>query len=49
MEINADQTDPVGVIDNISTLKLIKKYIIQICSGITRGRVLKGELYAQRF
>ena len=22
--------------------------IIQICSGITRGRVLNGELYAQR-
>ena len=24
------------------------KHIIQICSGITRGRVLNGELYAQR-
>ena len=24
------------------------KYIIQICSGITRGRVLNGELYEQR-
>ena len=23
-------------------------YIIHICSGITRRRVLKGELYAQR-
>ena len=23
--------------------------IIQMCSGITRGRVLSGELYAQRF
>ena len=23
-------------------------YIIQICSGITRGRVLNGELFAQR-
>ena len=23
-------------------------YIIQICSGITRGRVLNEELYAQR-
>ena len=23
-------------------------YIIQICSGITRGRVLNGEPYAQR-
>ena len=22
--------------------------IIQLCSGITRGRVLNGELYAQR-
>ena len=24
-------------------------YIIQLCSGIMRGRVLNGELYAQRF
>ena len=24
------------------------EHIIQICSGITRGRVLNGELYAQR-
>ena len=24
-------------------------YIIHICSGITRGRVLNGELYTQRF
>ena len=24
-------------------------HIIQICSGITRGRVLNGELYTQRF
>ena len=24
------------------------KDIIQICSGITRGRVLNGEIYAQR-
>ena len=24
------------------------KYIIQICSGITRDRVLNGELYSQR-
>ena len=23
--------------------------IMQICSGITRGRVLNGELYTQRF
>ena len=23
-------------------------YIIQICSGITRGKVLNGELYTQR-
>ena len=23
-------------------------YICQICSGITRGRLLNGELYAQR-
>ena len=26
----------------------MKENIIQICSGITRGRVLNGELYAQR-
>ena len=24
-------------------------YIIQICSGISHGRVLNGELYTQRF
>ena len=24
-------------------------YIIQLCSGITHGRVLNGEPYAQRF
>ena len=24
-------------------------YIIQLCSGITRGRVLNEKLYAQRF
>ena len=24
-------------------------YIIQLCSGITHGRVLNGKLYAQRF
>ena len=34
----------------ISTPLLINKdSVIQICSGITRGRVLNGELYAQRF
>ena len=26
----------------------VKKYIFQICSGTPRGRVLNGELYAQR-
>ena len=26
----------------------ISDYMIQICSGITSGRVLNGELYAQR-
>ena len=25
-----------------------RNHLIQICSGITRGRVLSGELYAQR-
>ena len=24
-------------------------HIIQMCSGITHGRLLKGELYAQKF
>ena len=36
-----------------SHLFIIKKslaiLVIQICSGITGGRVLSGELYAQRF
>ena len=27
---------------------ILYEYIIQICSGIARGRVLNGELYAQR-
>ena len=29
-------------------LKTIASSIIQICSGITRGTVLNGDLYAQR-
>ena len=29
-------------------LRISSNYIIQICSGITRGRVFNGELYAQR-
>ena len=35
---------------NISWIFSIKqlKHIIQMCSGITRGRVLNGELHAQR-
>ena len=31
-----------------SKYKTYFQSIIQICSGITRGRVLDGELYAQR-
>ena len=27
---------------------ILLDYIVQCCSGITRGRVLNGELYAQR-
>ena len=33
---------------NERTLKRAK-YIIQMCSGVTRDKVLNGELYAQRF
>ena len=29
--------------------KFYKFILNQMCSGITRGRVLHGELYAQRF
>ena len=28
-------------------IKILQGHMIQICSGITRGRVLNGELYAQ--
>ena len=33
---------------NLASLKFMILHIIQICSGITRGRVLSGELYVQR-
>ena len=33
----------------IQPLHIHNPYIIQICSGLTRGRVLNGELYTQRF
>ena len=32
----------------VSHILIFCMRIIQICSGITRGRVLNGELYAQR-
>ena len=34
-------SEMISVSDNIN-------YIMQMCSGITRGRALNGELYAQR-
>ena len=34
---------------NISIHRCVQTHIIQICSGVTRGKVLNGELYAQRF
>ena len=33
---------------NVSVVAESRKHTIQICSEITRGRVLNGELYAQR-
>ena len=30
-------------------MKILYVYIIQLCSGITRGRELNGDLYAKDF
>ena len=39
--------NPEGMLTRKQTLLSMDNYIIQICSGITLGRVLNGELYAQ--
>ena len=43
------QTNITENIISLSEIVIRQKCIIQICSGITRGRVFIGELYAQRF
>ena len=38
----------VVVVVVAAVVTAVVKHIIQMCSGITCGRVLNGELYAQR-